>query len=119
MIRQGFGQIVNTASMAGLAPAPIQLSYTATKHAVVGLSRALRVEAKRHGVRVSVLWSRRHPHADTSGRALRALQGRIRRGRGRPAHGAGPADGAVRLAQRVPPGIGHSTITTGDSRYWQ
>jgi NAD(P)-dependent dehydrogenase (short-subunit alcohol dehydrogenase family) len=55
MIRQGFGHIVNTASMAGLAPAPLQLSYTATKHAVVGLSRALRVEAKRHGVRVSVL----------------------------------------------------------------
>ena len=47
MIRQGFGHIVNTASMAGLAPAPLQLSYTATKHAVVGLSRALRVEAKR------------------------------------------------------------------------
>jgi NAD(P)-dependent dehydrogenase (short-subunit alcohol dehydrogenase family) len=55
MIRQGFGHIVNTASMAGLTPAPLQLSYTATKHAVVGLSRALRVEAKRHGVRVSVL----------------------------------------------------------------
>jgi NAD(P)-dependent dehydrogenase (short-subunit alcohol dehydrogenase family) len=55
MIRQGSGHIVNTASMAGLTPAPLQLSYTATKHAVVGLSRALRIEAKRHGVRVSVL----------------------------------------------------------------
>ncbi len=55
MIRQGFGHIVNTASMAGLTPAPLQLSYTATKHAVVGPSRALRVEARLHGVRVSVL----------------------------------------------------------------
>jgi short-subunit dehydrogenase len=30
-------------------------SYVATKHAVVGISRSLRVEAKRHGVRVSAL----------------------------------------------------------------
>lgn len=55
MIKQGFGHIVNTASMAGLYPAPLQISYTATKYAVVGLSRALRLEAKRYGVRVSVV----------------------------------------------------------------
>jgi NAD(P)-dependent dehydrogenase (short-subunit alcohol dehydrogenase family) len=55
MIRQGSGHIVNTASMAGLVAAPGDGSYTATKHAVVGLSKALRLEAKRHGVRVSVL----------------------------------------------------------------
>lgn len=55
MIRQHSGHIVNTASMAGLLAAPGSASYTATKHAVVGLSRALRVEAERHGVQVSVL----------------------------------------------------------------
>ena len=55
MISQGFGHIVNTASMAGLNPAPLQISYSATKYAVVGLSRALRLEAKRYGVRVSVV----------------------------------------------------------------
>jgi NAD(P)-dependent dehydrogenase (short-subunit alcohol dehydrogenase family) len=55
MIRQGHGHIVNTGSIAGLIPSPTLGSYTATKHAVVGLSRALRLEAKRHGVRVSVL----------------------------------------------------------------
>jgi NAD(P)-dependent dehydrogenase (short-subunit alcohol dehydrogenase family) len=55
MCRQGSGHIVNTASMAGLLPAPHTGSYTATKHAVVGLSKALRIEAKEHGVRVSVL----------------------------------------------------------------
>ena len=55
MIQQGFGHIVNTASLSGLIPALLQGSYTATKHAVVGLSRALRMEAKRYGVRVSVL----------------------------------------------------------------
>ncbi|MFB9892047.1 SDR family NAD(P)-dependent oxidoreductase [Planobispora takensis] len=55
MIEQGRGHIVNTASLAGLTPAPLMLPYTATKHAVVGLSLALRAEARAHGVRVSVV----------------------------------------------------------------
>jgi NAD(P)-dependent dehydrogenase (short-subunit alcohol dehydrogenase family) len=54
MIRQHSGHIVNTASMAGLVASPGLGSYTATKHAVVGISKALRVEAERHGVQVSV-----------------------------------------------------------------
>lgn len=55
MLQQGFGHIVNTASLAGLTPAPLQTSYVASKHAVVGLSCALRVEAADRGVRVSVV----------------------------------------------------------------
>ena len=55
MIRQGSGHIVNTASMAGLTTTVGQASYTATKHAVVAISRSMRVEAERHGVRVSAL----------------------------------------------------------------
>ncbi|QYC43698.1 D-beta-hydroxybutyrate dehydrogenase [Nonomuraea coxensis DSM 45129] len=55
MVRQGHGHIVNTASLAGLVPAPLMLPYTATKHAVVGLSLALRAEAAEHGVRVCVV----------------------------------------------------------------
>ena len=55
MVRQGSGHIVNTASMAGLVATPGQGSYTATKHAVVAISKALRVEARHHGVHVSVL----------------------------------------------------------------
>jgi NAD(P)-dependent dehydrogenase (short-subunit alcohol dehydrogenase family) len=55
MLQQGFGHIVNTASMAGLMPGPGNVSYTTTKHAVVGLSRSLRAEAAQLGVRVSVL----------------------------------------------------------------
>jgi NAD(P)-dependent dehydrogenase (short-subunit alcohol dehydrogenase family) len=55
MIAQGFGHIVNTASVAGLLPSPFMGSYTTTKHAVVGLSRALRAEGARYGVRVSAL----------------------------------------------------------------
>ncbi|MFI6847340.1 SDR family NAD(P)-dependent oxidoreductase [Kitasatospora sp. NPDC050467] len=55
MIDQGFGHIVNTASMAGLVPSPGTTSYVTTKHAVVGLSHNLRAEAAQLGVRVSVL----------------------------------------------------------------
>jgi NAD(P)-dependent dehydrogenase (short-subunit alcohol dehydrogenase family) len=55
MIDQGDGHIVNTASGAGLVGLPFIVGYSATKHAVVGLSTALRPEAALHGVRVSVL----------------------------------------------------------------
>ena len=55
MIRQGYGHIVNTASMAGLLPMPMGVSYATTKHAVVGLSKSLRIEAAQHGIRVSAL----------------------------------------------------------------
>ncbi len=55
MIKQRSGYIVNTASMAGLVATPGAANYTATKHAVVALSKALRVEAERHSVQVSVL----------------------------------------------------------------
>jgi NADP-dependent 3-hydroxy acid dehydrogenase YdfG len=55
MISQHSGHIVNTASMAGLLTTVSQASYTATKHAVVAISKTLRLEAERHGVQVSVL----------------------------------------------------------------
>ncbi len=55
MVAQGFGHIINTASMAGLMPGPGNVAYTTTKHAVVGLSKSLRAEAAQVGVRVSVI----------------------------------------------------------------
>jgi NAD(P)-dependent dehydrogenase (short-subunit alcohol dehydrogenase family) len=55
MCRQGFGHIVNTASMAGWMATPLSTVYGTTKHAVVGLSRSLRLEAAPYGVRVSVV----------------------------------------------------------------
>jgi NADP-dependent 3-hydroxy acid dehydrogenase YdfG len=55
MMRQHSGHIVNTASMAGLVTTVGQAAYTATKHAVVAISKTLRLEAERHGVQVSVL----------------------------------------------------------------
>jgi NAD(P)-dependent dehydrogenase (short-subunit alcohol dehydrogenase family) len=55
MLRQGFGHIVNTASLAALMPTPGLVSYGMSKHAVLGLSTSLRAEAAGAGVRVSVL----------------------------------------------------------------
>ena len=55
MVTQGFGHIVNTASMAGFMVGPGNVAYTATKYAVVGLSKSLRVEAEQKGVQVSVI----------------------------------------------------------------
>lgn len=55
MVARRSGHIINTASVAGLVPAGGAGSYTATKYAVVGLSKALRVEAAAYGVRVSAL----------------------------------------------------------------
>jgi NAD(P)-dependent dehydrogenase (short-subunit alcohol dehydrogenase family) len=55
MTARGRGHIVNTASLSGLLPSPLLVPYSTTKHAVVGLSVGLRVEAASHGVRVSVV----------------------------------------------------------------
>jgi NAD(P)-dependent dehydrogenase (short-subunit alcohol dehydrogenase family) len=55
MVRQKSGHILNVASLAGLGPAPLFTPYAMTKHAVVGLSTSLRIEAAAHGVHVSVL----------------------------------------------------------------
>jgi short-subunit dehydrogenase len=55
MAKQGHGHILNTGSLAGLMPAPVMTPYTTTKWAVVGFSQALRAEATRAGVNVSVL----------------------------------------------------------------
>lgn len=55
MVRQGFGHIINTASLAGLTPFPGELSYTASKYGVVGLTMGLRVEGAALGVKASVV----------------------------------------------------------------
>ncbi len=55
MVRQGFGHIINTASIEGLVPFPCTVGYVTSKYAVVGLSNALRIEGKDLGVKVSVV----------------------------------------------------------------
>ena len=55
MIRQGFGHIVNMASLAGLVGSPPLGAYATTKAGVVALSGVLRTEGAALGVKVSVL----------------------------------------------------------------
>lgn len=55
MARQKNGHIVNMASAAGLLPQPGNIPYATSKHAIVGLSRSLRLEAADMGVKVSVV----------------------------------------------------------------
>jgi NADP-dependent 3-hydroxy acid dehydrogenase YdfG len=62
MLERHRGVIINVASSAGFRPAPYQALYGATKHAVVGLSHALRGELAGTGVKVCVVY----PHV-TSG----------------------------------------------------
>jgi len=53
MVKQGRGHIINTASVAGLIPVPLQTHYVATKHAVVGLGKTLAIESVEHNVHVT------------------------------------------------------------------
>ena len=63
MVAQRSGHIVNTASMYGIMPASGLAAYSAAKYGVVALSYALRGEAHKLGVRVSVICP---GYADTS-----------------------------------------------------
>ena len=55
MVRQRHGHIINTASAAGLIPLPGEISYVASKYAVVGLSHCLRAEGRDLGVNVTAV----------------------------------------------------------------
>ncbi len=49
------GVIVNTASIAGLRGTPLLVAYTASKHAVIGLTRTAAMELARDGIRVNAV----------------------------------------------------------------
>jgi NAD(P)-dependent dehydrogenase (short-subunit alcohol dehydrogenase family) len=55
MRRRGRGHIVNVASIGGKIASPGGATYSATKHAVVGLSESLRGELRGSGVAVSIV----------------------------------------------------------------
>jgi NADP-dependent 3-hydroxy acid dehydrogenase YdfG len=55
MIKQGYGHIVNTASVCGIVPLPYQTVYAASKYAVVGFGEDLRYEMSFHNIKVTTV----------------------------------------------------------------
>jgi short-subunit dehydrogenase len=55
MVARGHGHVVSIASAAGRIPAPQAAVYSASKHAVVGLTEAVRSELRGTGVRVTAV----------------------------------------------------------------
>ena len=55
MLERGRGSVINLASIGGVVAVRDRLAYTTTKHAVVGLTRALALDHSHTGVRINAI----------------------------------------------------------------
>ncbi|MEK4201635.1 SDR family NAD(P)-dependent oxidoreductase [Cytobacillus sp. FSL K6-0265] len=69
MKEQGYGSVINTSSVAGLHGSPGVTPYIASKHAVVGLTKAASIEVAPYNVRVNSV----HP-SPVNTRMMRSLE---------------------------------------------
>jgi 3-hydroxybutyrate dehydrogenase len=71
MVTAGWGRVINIASNAGLTGYGYTLAYCASKHALVGLTRALAIDLARTGVTINALcpgWVETQMASDASAR---------------------------------------------------
>ena len=71
-VMQSGGAIVNTASVAGVVGFPTRAGYVASKHAVIGLTRAAALELGARGVRVNAICP-----GPVDGRMMSAIEEKI------------------------------------------
>jgi 3alpha(or 20beta)-hydroxysteroid dehydrogenase len=79
MRRRGGGSIVNVSSQAGLRGVPELSAYSASKHAVIGLTKAAALENVREGIRVNTVCP-----GPTDTRMMRAIEETVERQGGDP-----------------------------------
>jgi NAD(P)-dependent dehydrogenase (short-subunit alcohol dehydrogenase family) len=88
LLRQGYGRVINMGSMSGRAAMPYMAPYSASKHALLGLTTSLRIELQPWGIHVALIepgaiatpiWGKGRKEIDTweSGwtREMKALYG--------------------------------------------
>lgn len=83
--RPSGGRIINNGSLAAYAPRPESIAYTATKHAVLGMTRAAALDGRAHGIAVGQI---------DIGNAATAMTAHVEQG-------ALQADGTIRAETRL------------------
>lgn len=73
LVRQGGGSVILISSSAGRKAQPFMVHYTASKHAVTGMTRAFAAELGAHNIRVNSI----HPGAVSSPMGSGSMQARI------------------------------------------
>ncbi|WP_265291689.1 SDR family oxidoreductase [Streptomyces sp. SHP 1-2] len=68
------GRIINNGSVSAHAPRPHSVAYTATKHALTGLTKSLSLDGRRHGIAVGQIDIGNAATDMTAGMAAGALQ---------------------------------------------
>jgi NAD(P)-dependent dehydrogenase (short-subunit alcohol dehydrogenase family) len=104
------GRIINNGSLSATVPRPHAVAYTATKHAITGLTRALALEGRAHGIACGQIDVGNASTEMTRALAEGALQADGTR-RGEPTFDAGEVARAVVYMAGLPPEANVAAMT--------